>query len=102
MDNKQFLMLLCSFHEHLNATITKLSSKRDFQGSKFHELQLASGIFAQYQFPIKDTYTKSAKQYYGSLVDDVDFTAHPEDATEIINRYECSFCPTAVVMAHNT
>jgi serine protease inhibitor len=46
---------------------------------------LANGLFVQKNHPIRDTYIQSLKKYYAANATNVDFAAHADRATEVIN-----------------
>ncbi len=71
------------FHKELTKHVGKIE---DMTGDDL-EMSIANAMWAQYDYPFRNSYIKTLKEYYGSVFYKVDFTSDREKIRNEINHW---------------
>lgn len=72
-------------HEQFGRMIEKLQNTSGFDIG--HQVNIASAIFVQNNYPIRQIYKQTAESVYGSEVLNVDFETNPTTAQQVVNAW---------------
>lgn len=75
-----------AIHTTLSQITRQIQNKSANPQNVFSEVNMATGLFLQKNFLIKDDFVKLVQEYYNGNVSNLDFKADPKKSTDAINQ----------------